>query len=209
MMSCFHMWEMVFVEWENYNILDKIRDVPTCLLAPIEKSTFGYFSNLKEKQLKKLAQGFFTKTITIYDRPMKGRGQPDLKSMYKFTKQLKRKAIIRNEIMIHFGFPKLTANNQKPYSNETWKEKKLKKKLDKMFFLILDFELNEEFYTKKMRLNPFDKAPPIGFKTTLKRWIKSIVPEGIAVDSILLDTHYMYDKVNDMVELLDVLDKMN
>jgi hypothetical protein len=69
--------------------------------------------------------------------------------MYKFTKQLKRKAIIQNEIMIHFGFPKLTANNQKSYSNETWREKKLKHKLDKMFFSILDFELNEEFYTKK------------------------------------------------------------
>jgi hypothetical protein len=60
-----------------------------------------------------------------------------------------------------------------------------------------------------MRLNPLDKAPPEGFKTTLKRWIESIVPEGIAVESILLDNHYMYDKVNDMAELLDVLDKMD
>jgi hypothetical protein len=25
----FHMWETVLVEWENYNILDKIGDVPT------------------------------------------------------------------------------------------------------------------------------------------------------------------------------------
>jgi hypothetical protein len=45
--------------------------------------------------------------------------------------------------MIHFGFPNLTTNNQKPYSNEAWREKKLKHKLDKMFFSILDFELNE------------------------------------------------------------------
>jgi hypothetical protein len=70
--------------------------------------------------------------------------------------------------MIHFGFPKLIANNQKPYSNETWREKKLKHKLEKMFFSILDFGLNEEFYTKKMKLNPLDKAPPACFKTTLK-----------------------------------------
>jgi hypothetical protein len=70
---------------------------------------------LKEKQLEKLAQGLLTKIITIRDQPLKGRGWLDLKSMYECTKQLKRKAIIRNEIMIHFNFPKPIANNQKPY----------------------------------------------------------------------------------------------
>jgi hypothetical protein len=45
------------------------------------------------------------------------------------------------------------------------------------------------------------------FKIALKRWIESIVPLGIAIESILLDTHYMYDMVNDMAELLDVTDK--
>jgi len=51
--------------------------------------------------------------------------------------------------MIHFGFPKSITNNQKPYYDEAWKEKELKYKLDKMFFSILDFELNEEFIPKK------------------------------------------------------------
>jgi mRNA deadenylase 3'-5' endonuclease subunit Ccr4 len=78
-----------------------------------------------------------------------------------------------------------------------------------MFFSILDFEPNEGFYTKKMRLNPFDKTPPIGYKIALKRWIESIALEGIATKFILLDIHYMYEKVNDMVELLDVIDKMD
>jgi hypothetical protein len=59
---------MVFFEWENCNSLDKTRDVPTCLLAPIEKLAFGYFLNLKKKQLEKLVRGFFTKTINIYGR---------------------------------------------------------------------------------------------------------------------------------------------
>jgi hypothetical protein len=77
----FHLWEMILVEWEDCNILDKTRDVPTCLPMPIEKSTFGYLSNLKEKQLEKLVRGLFMKTITIRDRPMKGRGRPDLKSI--------------------------------------------------------------------------------------------------------------------------------
>jgi hypothetical protein len=52
-------------------------------------------------------------------------------------------------------------------------------KLDKMFFSILDSEFNEKFYTKKMRLNPFDESPPTSFKTTLKRWIEGIMPKAI------------------------------
>lgn len=43
----FHMWEMGFVEWDNCYVLDNTRYVSTCLLAPIEKSTFVYLSNLK------------------------------------------------------------------------------------------------------------------------------------------------------------------
>jgi hypothetical protein len=60
-----------------------------------------------------------------------------------------------------------------------------------------------------MKLNPSNEAPSLGFKTTLKRWIGSIALEGILAECIHLDTHYMYKKVNDMVELLDVIDKMN
>jgi hypothetical protein len=59
-----------------------------------------------------------------------------------------------------------------------------------------------------MRLNPFDEALLIGFKPTLKRWIESIVLEGITPKFIHLDTHYMYDMVNDMVEILEVINKM-
>jgi hypothetical protein len=80
--------------------------------------------------------------------------------MYECTKKLNKKVVIQNEITIHFGFPKPTINNLKPFSNEVWTKKKLKHKLDKMLFSILDFELNEEFYTKKMRLNPSDETPP-------------------------------------------------
>ncbi len=60
-----------------------------------------------------------------------------------------------------------------------------------------------------MRLNPSNEASLISFKIALKRWIESTILEGIVVKSILLDTHYMYDKVNDLVELLDVIDKTN
>jgi hypothetical protein len=58
---------MVLGQWENCNILDKTGDVLTHLPTPIEKSVFGYLSNLKEKQLEKLVRGLFVKTITIRD----------------------------------------------------------------------------------------------------------------------------------------------
>lgn len=56
-----------------------------------------------------------------------------------------------------------------------------------------------------MRLNPFDEALPASFKTTLKRWIESITLKGITPKFIHLDIHYMYDMVNDMVEILEVI----
>jgi hypothetical protein len=40
-------------------------------------------------------------------------------------------------------------NNQKPYSNEDWHEKKVNHKFNKMLFSILDLELNDKFYNKK------------------------------------------------------------
>jgi hypothetical protein len=64
--------------------------------------------------------------------------------------------------MIHFAHPKLTANNQKPYSDEKWHTLKEKHNLDKMLLSILDSKLNDEFYSKKMRLNLLDEAPPSG-----------------------------------------------
>jgi hypothetical protein len=66
--------------------------------------------------------------------------------------------------MIHFGHPKLMANNKKPYSNDKWHMLKEKHNLDKMLFFILDSEPNDKSYSKKLRLNPSDEAPPLGFK---------------------------------------------
>jgi hypothetical protein len=80
----------------------------------IGKSTFGCLANLKEKQLEKLAKGLLSKAVTLKEHLAKG-GRLSLKSIYEFTRLLKRKAMIRNKIMIHFGHPKPTANNQKLY----------------------------------------------------------------------------------------------
>jgi hypothetical protein len=66
--------------------------------------------------------------------------------------------------MIHFGHSKLTINNQKPYSNDEWHTLKEKHNLDKMLLSSLDLELTNKFNSKKMRLNPSDEAPTLGFK---------------------------------------------
>lgn len=85
------------------------------------------------------------KTIIICDHLAKGGGRLDLKSMHEFTKLLKRKVVISNEIIIHFKFPKPIDNNRKPYFDEAWNENRVKHKLNKMFS-ILDLELNEKLY---------------------------------------------------------------
>jgi hypothetical protein len=62
---------------------------------------------------------------------MKG-GRLHLGSMYEFTRMFKRKAMIWNKIMIHFGHPKPTANYQKSYLDDKWHMLKDKHKLNKM-----------------------------------------------------------------------------
>ncbi len=70
-----------------------------------------------------------------------------------------------------------------------------KHKLDKMIFSILDLELNDDFYLKKLKLNPSNKTPLAKFKQALEKWIQSGTPKDNATKAILLDTHYKYDRV--------------
>jgi hypothetical protein len=114
-------------------------------------------------------KGLLVKKIILRECPTKGR-RLELKFMYEFTRFLKRKAIIQNEIMIHFGHPKPMANNQKPYLDDKWHVLKEKHNLDKMFY-ILDSELNDEFYLRKLRLNLSNEVSPLGFKCSLEKWI--------------------------------------
>jgi hypothetical protein len=107
--------------------------------------------------------------------------------------------------MIHFGHPKPIANNQKPYSDDEWHALSDKHKLDKKFS-ILDSKYND-VYLKKLKLNPSDEAPPIGFKWALEKWIQSGIQEDNAAEAILLNIHYKYDRVENMAGLLDVIDK--
>jgi hypothetical protein len=83
---------------------------------------------------------------------------------------------------------------------------KNKHKLDKMFS-ILDLGLNDGFYWKKLRFNPSNEAPHVGFKCASEKWIQSETVEDNVVEPIILDIHYKYDKVENMVGLLDVINK--
>jgi hypothetical protein len=56
-------------------------------------------------------------------------------------------------------------------------------------------------------LNPSDEAPPLGFKSSLEKWIQNGSVEDIATEAILLDSHYKYDIINNMSGLFDVMDK--
>ncbi len=84
---------------------------------------------------------------------------------------------------------------------------KEKHNLDKVLFSILDLNFNDNFYSKKLKLNPSNEAPPLGFKRSLEKWIQSASVEDVATEAILLDSHYKYDRVNNMLGLWDVMDK--
>jgi hypothetical protein len=81
---------------------------------------------------------------------------------------------------------------------------------------ILDFQNQLQIIRNHILMKPrVKKGEPQAWQNVkfnfglraLRRWIESISLKGIAAKPILLDTHYMYDMVNDMAELLDVIGK--
>jgi hypothetical protein len=73
-----------------------------------------------------------------------------------------------------------------------------------MGFSILNTKFNKDFYNKEMRLKPQNEAPLAGFKCALQKWIESGTSKGNAVP---LDSHYKFEKVDNMAGFLDVIDK--
>ncbi len=60
---------------------------------------------------------------------------------------------------------------------------------------------------KKMKLNPSNEAPPTRFKCALQKWIKSGTLERNGVKEILLDSHYKFERIENMAKFLDVINK--
>jgi hypothetical protein len=76
-----------------------------------------------------------------------------------------------------------------------------------MLFSILDLELSDDFYSKKLKFNSSDKVPFARFKWALEKWIQSGTTKDNATKAISLDTYYKFDIVQNMAGLLDVIDK--
>jgi hypothetical protein len=91
--------------------------------------------------------------------------------------------------------------------DDKWQMLKEKHNLNNMLFSILDSKLNDKFYSKKLKLKPLDEAPPSRFKYSLEKWIQNGSPEDVATKAIWLNSHYKYDKVDNMSSLLDVINK--
>jgi hypothetical protein len=77
--------------------------------------------------------------------------------------------------------------------------------MDKMFSLILNVELSKEFYSKKMKVKPSNKAPLSCFKSTLLKWVQNTTPKTLIVREILVDTHYRFNRVGSMAGLKEVI----
>jgi hypothetical protein len=78
-----------------------------------------------------------------------------------------------------------------------------------MLFSILDLELNDDFYLKKLKFNPLDEAPLVGFKWVLNKWIQSGTLEDNATEVIMLDNHYKYDRVEKVWQVCWMLSTRN
>jgi len=76
-----------------------------------------------------------------------------------------------------------------------------------MLFSILDSELSDDFYSKKLRFKSLDKVPFARFKWALEKWIQSGTAEDNATKAIFLDTYYKFDIVQNMAGLWMLLIK--
>jgi len=48
---------------------------------------------------------------------------------------------------------------------------------------------------------------PLGYKCLLEKWIQSGISYENVTEAIMLESHYKFDRVNNMVALLDVIIK--
>ncbi len=74
---------------------------------------------------------------------------------------------------------------------------------------VLNFGFGAEWWLllEKAKVEPLKGSPPVGFKWALEKWIQSGTSKDNVTKAILLDTHYKYDKVENMAGMLDVINK--
>jgi hypothetical protein len=82
---------------------------------PVGKSAFNYFANLKETPMVKFVHGLKAHEILLQDRRMMG-SNPNLLTTIEFCYNVKKRQVIRNEIMLF---------HKHPYIEEIWEKIKL------------------------------------------------------------------------------------
>ncbi len=71
----YELWEIMFHEWENGNILDELGKLPMGMVAPIGKSTFNYLVGLHESHMATFAQGLLNHKFMLWERSAKFKGE--------------------------------------------------------------------------------------------------------------------------------------
>ncbi len=115
----------------------------------------------------KLAHGLKAHEILWWDRPAMG-SNPHLLTMMKFYKNVKKRRVIRNEIIVVHKHFQPMAQSPHPYIEEMWKKMKLQHKYNKVLFVLLDKTLNDDFVKGKIRMNSSKDPPSDEFNKVLK-----------------------------------------
>jgi len=102
----------------------------------VEKSAFNCFVGLKETYMVQLAHGLKVHEILLRDQ-LATWGNLHLLTMMKFCYNMKKRRVIRNEIMIFHNQPQPRAQNPHPYNEEMWKKIKLQHKYNKVLFALV------------------------------------------------------------------------
>jgi hypothetical protein len=82
-----------------------------------------------------------------------------LLKMTKFCYNIKKRRVIRNEIMVFHKHPQPMVQSLHLYIEEMWKKMKLQHKYDKVLFVLLERTLSDNFSKGKIHMNS-SKDPP-------------------------------------------------
>jgi hypothetical protein len=87
------------------------------------------------------------------------RSNPQLLIMTKFCYNVKKRKVIRNEIMLFHKHLQPTVQNLYPYIKDMWKKIKLQHKYSKVLFALLQRTFTNDFFKGKIHMNS-SKDPP-------------------------------------------------
>ncbi len=112
-------WKQILLLWEQSKILDGYAKLHARLQL-VEKSAFNCFVGLKEICMVKLVHGLKVHEILLHNQ-LVTQGNLHLLTMTKFCYNMKKRRVVRNEIMVFHKQPQPRTQNPHPYTEEMWK----------------------------------------------------------------------------------------